>query len=484
MVDGENIPDFEAFKGIGDKKFANLLSELRKTSKEASDFIDDHIEEFKEIQADRFLLKTLLDNIPLSVYFKDRYSRFIKVSKQMLIRFDLSSLNEIIGKTDKDIQDQTHANEAFEDEQRIIDTGKPIVNVIEKEEFNDEVKWVSTSKMPLANEDNEIVGVYGVSRDVTDLVNARQELLERNEELQAAEEELRQNIEELKTVQDELYSQKERLVKQNDQIKLQNEELEKIKANLEKMVDERTHELKLAMLKAEESEQLKSAFLANMSHEIRTPMNSIVGFSNLLSEEIELNEQASLYIKLINASADSLLVLINDILDMSLIEANQITIKSEKFKLNEMMNDIYELSKVSCKKQSINTKLENDLEYLELSLRSDKQRISQIIYNLLNNACKFTKSGDIEFGVTEDEDRVIFFVKDSGIGIPTKDLENIFERFVKSESDISKLYRGAGLGLAISKSLALRLGGDLRVESELEKGSCFYFDLPKSEVLN
>lgn len=475
--------NFKALKDIKDEKLNYLLKELKKTSKEAADFIKNHESDFNEIHAEKYFLQTLLDNIPLSVYFKDKSSRFLKVSRQMLSRFFIKSLSDIIGKTDFDVHYEEHAKQAYNDEQEIIKTGKSLINIVEKEKVEDEYKWVSSSKMPLKDNKGHIIGIYGVSRDITDLIKTREELLFRNEELQAAEEELRQNIEELHTIQDEIVEQKQKLAIQNEKIRKQNNELGKIKTTLEKMVEERTRELKAALVKAEESEQLKNAFLANMSHEIRTPMNAIIGFSKLLQENYDISGEAEKYIQLINSSAESLLVLINDIIDMSLIEANQLKVRVEPFSLNELVQEIYIMIKLNCKKRDLCLNMSNDIDNKSLTLYSDKYRIKQILYNLLNNACKFTLSGSIDFGVRQNNKKIQFFVKDTGVGIPPDDLKHIFERFVKSESDISKLYRGAGLGLAISKSLALRLGGDLRAVSKPNEGSCFCFELPEDEVL-
>jgi len=474
---------YSSYKNIKDDKLDFLLSELKKCSSKAATFIEQNQYEFDKIHEDRFILKTLLDNIPVSVYFKDKYSRFIRVSREMLKRFNLLNDKDILGLTDKDIQDPIHAEEAFKDEQEIMQTGKSLINILEKEHHKDGEKWVSSSKLPLKNAEGNIIGIYGISRDITELVKVSEELILRNEELQAAEEELRQNIEELESTQEELVKQKKTLKIQNKRIQAQNEALESHKLNLEKRVNERTHELKLAMLKAEESEQLKSAFLANMSHEIRTPMNSIIGFSQLLAHDLQLTDEVNQYIKLINSSAESLLMLINDILDMSLIEANQIKILPTEFNLNNLMLEVFESVKLNCSNSKLEIHLLNRLSSKNMLLRADPLRIKQILFNLLNNACKFTPSGSVNFGVHIKNNLIEFFVEDTGIGIPAQDLDSIFERFVKSESDISRLYRGAGLGLAISKSLALRLGGDLSVKSVRDIGSCFFFTLPNDNCI-
>jgi PAS domain S-box-containing protein len=222
------------------EEFNELIKIFNAPSAEAESFITTNLEIFKGLFNDRYLLNALLENIPDLVYFKDRESRFIKASKAMLKRFNISKLNGLIGKTDFDIQDPEHAQQAFNDEQKIIKSGKSIVNKLEAEHFGGEIKWVSSSKVPLKDTKGEIIGVFGISRDISELIKAKQQLTLINEELMAAEEELRQNIEELTTIQEELTLQKEQLALRNKKIGDQNSELEKHKTNLEKMVNDRT----------------------------------------------------------------------------------------------------------------------------------------------------------------------------------------------------------------------------------------------------
>jgi PAS domain S-box-containing protein len=465
------------------EEFNELIKIFNAPSAEAESFITTNLEIFKGLFNDRYLLNALLENIPDLVYFKDRESRFIKASKAMLKRFNISKLNGLIGKTDFDIQDPEHAQQAFNDEQKIIKSGKSIVNKLEAEHFGGEIKWVSSSKVPLKDRKGEIIGVFGISRDISELIKAKQQLTLINEELMAAEEELRQNIEELTTIQEELTLQKEQLALRNKKIGDQNSELEKHKTNLEKMVNDRTNELLIAKEKAEESDKLKSAFLANMSHEIRTPMNAIIGFSQLLLNEANLSEEGVLFVNRINRNADSLLVLINDILDMSLIAANKLVIEKKNFELNSLMNEVFDTIKIDQTNLKFKLKLSNFLSSKNLIIYSDEHRIKQVLFNLLNNACKFTCQGIVEFGVNMKNDGIEFFVRDTGVGIPPDEINFVFERFHKAENDITKLYRGVGLGLSISRNLAQILGGDLTVNSILNGGSVFYFVLPESVIV-
>jgi signal transduction histidine kinase/ligand-binding sensor domain-containing protein/CheY-like chemotaxis protein len=267
------------------------------------------------------------------------------------------------------------------------------------------------------------------------------------------------------------------LKEQQEEISLQNEELIEHRNDLEELVSERTSELKIAKDKAEESDRLKSAFLANMSHEIRTPMNAIIGFSGLLDDEtIEPMEKKS-FINTIRHNGDILLTLINDILDISLIEANQLSLFKVKFCVDDILEEL---------KTYYN--LENDkllsIEYVrddsapKIYLINDSTRFRQIFTNLLDNAYKFTENGYINFGHTIEKDIIKFYVKDTGVGINEENKSKIFNYFSKIEPDITKIHKGTGIGLSISKKLVNLMGGEITVESVVNEGSTFYFTLP------
>lgn len=275
------------------------------------------------------------------------------------------------------------------------------------------------------------------------------------------------------------------IIQKNEEITSQKEELELHRFNLEKIVQERTVQLEIEKNKAEESDRLKSAFLANMSHEIRTPMNAIVGFANLLKIDDVTKEDKVEFIKEINANSNSLLQLIDDIINIAKIEAGQLNIIKKDFDINSLLKEIrgvfiQKIRSEYCKKIDLVLQLDNeDMEYI---IYSDPVRIQQVISNLIDNAIKFTDDGSVEFGYKLDKEVDVsvlkFFVKDTGIGLSEEHQELIFNRFTKIETDRNKLYRGTGLGLTISKNIANLLDGKLYVESQLNKGSTFYFTLP------
>lgn len=241
-------------------------------------------------------------------------------------------------------------------------------------------------------------------------------------------------------------------------------------------------ELNAAITRAEESDRLKSMFLSNMSHDIRTPMNAIVGFSEMLLDPSISREESMRFLDIIINSGDALLRLINDIIDISKIEARQLKIIKSNFSLNELFSDLYlSFSEEMSRNKHEDIRLIVNKQYPEkdYTLYTDIIRLRQIFSNLLGNALKFTDWGSIEFGYTFSDPKVFrFFVRDSGIGIPKDKMDIIFERFGQIEETHDRNKGGTGLGLAISKSLVELLGGAIWVESEVGQGTCIYFTLP------
>ncbi|MBN1117941.1 MAG: response regulator [Bacteroidales bacterium] len=275
------------------------------------------------------------------------------------------------------------------------------------------------------------------------------------------------------------------LEERQEEISLQNEELSFHRHKLERLVDERTSDLEHALKKAEESDKLKSAFLANMSHEIRTPMNAIVGFSHLLRDEDFNETERNEYIDIIQKNCDSLLVIINDILDISKIESNQISLVNRQFDLIPTLKEIYSYYQLKNTKQQLEMYFENPGNYNSLVINTDEVRIRQVVQNLMDNALKFTLSGKIILSVSKakTKDEITIAVKDSGFGINPKDYHKVFLPFSKIEHNEDEFIGGAGLGLAICKKIAFLMGGQINFDSEVNKGSTFFFTIPV-EIIN
>jgi signal transduction histidine kinase len=266
---------------------------------------------------------------------------------------------------------------------------------------------------------------------------------------------------------------------QRDQIEKQNQMIEHLAQDLEKKISERTAELELALKKAKESDQLKSAFLSNMSHEIRTPMNAIIGFSDLLIDDSFTAEEKQNYSELIRMSGDHLLSLLNDIIDISMIESGQLKLALNTVNLNDLMRDVY-LSSIGnrmLKSKNGSVRLLFVPYHEQIILYTDQLRVKQVLFNLVNNAIKFTNEGYIEISAEIIDRFAQVKIKDTGIGISAEYISTIFNRFIKLDKN-NRNTSGNGLGLTISRNLIEKLGGRIWVESTPGQGSEFYFTLP------
>lgn len=235
----------------------------------------------------------------------------------------------------------------------------------------------------------------------------------------------------------------------------------------------RAHQrMKEAQLKAEEANQLKSAFLANMSHEIRTPLNAIVGFSNLLSM-VEDKEEMLEYAGIIETNTELLLQLINDILDMSKIESGMYDFHVTQVDANQLMSEVEQVARLRIRTDEVSLSFAERLP--QCVFHTDKNRLIQVLTNLVGNAIKFTSQGEIQIGYRlQDAHTLYFYVSDTGCGMSAEQCEHVFERFVKYNTFI----QGTGLGLSICKMIIEKLGGEIGVQSESGKGSVFWFTLP------
>lgn len=371
------------------------------------------------LSAEKSRLRYMIDAIPDLIFFKDVESKFLGCNKAFE-KYIKKKSEEIIGLSEFDLFPKTEAAGYFKSDNQIIQTLKPERSTNWIEYPNGHRVLYYTLKTPYFDSDNNLLGIIGISRDITEMEETRQRLI-------------------------------------------------------------------LAKEKAEESDRLKTAFLANMSHEIRTPMNAIIGFSDLLSEDDLTPEDKADFILKIKNAGRSLMTLINDIIDIAKIESGQLKVTEAPCNLNQLLNELHgtfqELKNVSGKKGiSLNLILPD--EKSPLFIMTDPMRLQQILTNLLSNALKFTEFGTIEFGYTKTKDTVLFFVKDSGIGILRSKQKLLFQRFSQLDPSTTRKYGGTGLGLAISKNLVDLLGGSIGMESNPGKGSTFHFTIPYKPVRN
>jgi signal transduction histidine kinase len=266
------------------------------------------------------------------------------------------------------------------------------------------------------------------------------------------------------------------------EIQQKNRELEQHSAELEGTVTQRTEELKHAMEAAEHANRAKSSFLANMSHELRTPMNAIIGYSEMLMEDArdDGNQDAADDLEKIQGAGKHLLSLINDVLDLSKIEAGKVDIYLETFAVPALVADVVSTIDALVKKNHNQLRVEVDPSLGEM--RADVTKVRQALFNLLSNAAKFTHRGEIGLVVQGEReggtDWIRLSVSDSGIGIPPEKLDHVFEEFSQADDSTTRNYGGTGLGLPISRRFCQMMGGDITVESTAGEGSTFTIRLP------
>ncbi|MBP2832065.1 PAS domain S-box protein [Aquimarina sp. U1-2] len=246
------------------------------------------------------------------------------------------------------------------------------------------------------------------------------------------------------------------------------------------ITDIKLYEIELNKLKekAEESDRLKSAFLTNMSHEIRTPMNGILGLAELLKEPKLTGDEQQLYLDLIKESGARMLNIIKDIIDISKIEANQVTIFLNELNINEQTTYLYHFFKPETDKKGLSLTVENGLPEEEANIVTDKEKFNAILTNLVKNAIKYTTDGSIAFGYYRNDQTLTFYVKDTGLGIEEDRQKVIFERFVQADIENRYALEGAGIGLSIARAYVEMLNGEIWLESIKDKGSTFYFTIP------
>jgi signal transduction histidine kinase len=276
------------------------------------------------------------------------------------------------------------------------------------------------------------------------------------------------------------------------QVNARTRELKLINQEMEQRIDERTltlqdtnlklraalDDLAVAKERAEAADRLKSAFLATMSHELRTPLNSIIGFTGILLQELggPINDEQGKQLAMVRTSANHLLSLISDILDISKIEAGQLTVAFEPFDLKESIYKVVQSVRPLAEKKGLELSVEVAEDVGEVT--GDGRRVEQILLNLLSNAVKFTEEGWIRINSVRETGNYVITVADSGVGVKAEDIEGLFEPFRQVDSGLSRKYEGTGLGLSICKKLVELLGGTMLVESCPGKGSTFGFTLP------
>jgi PAS domain S-box-containing protein len=501
----------------------------------------------EELRNERLLLRTVIDNIPDSIYSKDMALRKTLSNQTDMSHCNVKSEAEILGKTDFDLHPIELAEGFYADDQLVLRSGQPLLN---REEYvvlkNGQKQWQLTSKIPLKDKNGNVTGLIGIGRDITSRRLAEEALRESENILRSITDSAHDAIimidgeglisywnpaaerilgySRYEAIGTNLYElivpQRFRLdhfaafpffqqtgqgsaVGKTLDLEAQRKDGNEISVQfslsaiqikdkwhavgvLRDVTDQKRTEQALLKAKqeAEMANKFKSIFLANMSHEIRTPLNAIIGFSQLMNRDKLLSDTQKEYnISIINAG-EHLLSLINDILELSKIEAGRVVLNPVDIDLHEMLNHIQLL--FSERAQSKNLQFLFELEdNIPQFVFVDEKKVRQIFVNLIGNAFKFTEEGGIAVRVRVDKGEgnkkmLVVEVQDSGPGIPEEEMEKLFKHFEQTSSGISK-GSGTGLGLALSRELAIIMGGDITVTSEAGTGSIFTFRIEIEE---
>ncbi|MEL6444832.1 MAG: ATP-binding protein [Bacteroidota bacterium] len=413
-----------------------------------------------QLKEQHSLLHAIVDTVPDHIYVKDLEGRAVLRNTASAAAFPGIPPEETIGVTDAELNSRVRTDapeEATEigaltlsDDLRVLSTGKPL---IDHEERATDGGWLLTTKVPMPDESGRLSYLVGVSRDITAAKHAQDAL---------------------------------RIAKEDAERAKQEAEAAQQEAEVARSVAEAARRCaETERRSAEEAARMKSAFLANMSHEIRTPLNGVLGLADML-RRASLDQEEHHYAELIHASGTTLLHLLNDILDLSKIEAGRIDIESVPFDVRATMQETVRLFQTRAEKQGIAMTLDWQ-SGMPIQAVGDTHRVRQIVLNLVSNALKFTHEGSIAVSVHCDEEPegqlgYHITVRDTGVGVPADKLEAIFAPFAQADASITRKYGGTGLGLAISQRLAKLMGGRVWAESEAGSGSTFHFTFVASRI--
>ena len=506
------------------------------TLSSGEDYTSRKLTEKKLVETNQ-MLGLILNNIPQRVFWKDLNSTYLGCNNPFANDANLNSPDDIVGMDDFEMFNKKSAEAFRKDDRKVIKSRTAKLGYEESQERNDGTTgWLRTSKVPMVDAEGNVYGILGTYEDITHYKLAIEKVKENQQKMESifrvaptgigiVKERIITEVNPLICEmtgysKDELIGHDSRFLYTSDEDyefvgkvkyrqirdygtgvvetrwKRKNGSVINIilastpvdKGNLKGAVtftaldisDRKRAEEEILMAKeaAEKSDRLKTAFLNNISHEIRTPMNAIVGFSSLLEEEELDHETERSYLRIINQSSNHLLAIVNDIVEISTIEAGLLKINDQEVNINKVLGTIHDQFMPITADKGIELKLVTPGGEGEFLMETDNTKLIQVLTNLITNAIKFTSKGGIKFGYKIKTGKVEFFVTDTGVGIDNEHFDKIFDRFYQVHNPGLKLHEGTGLGLSICKAYVELMGGEIWLKSEKGKGTTFHFTLP------
>ncbi len=511
------------------------------------------------LQREKRLMDGLMESVPDSIYFKDRQCRLLKISRKMLNDLNAIGITDAVGKNDVELFGEKFGRQTLEDDEQMMALGTPIVALTESRQLEDgSLYWTSTTKVPLRDDQDQIVGLVGITREINELMRAQNELafqkhyleslvegsptaivtLNRDERIQtcnkafktifgySADDAVGKNLDELvvpdkekkegrkltlssfykESIHRELTRKRKDgslvevevhaksidmdekqvgVVAQYVDITERKRAEEQIRQQLS-VIEQQNFELEKARDLAMEANKTKSAFLASMSHELRTPLNAIIGYSEMIIEEMSDDGETRYHGDLdrIHAAGKNLLELINEVLDLSKIEAGKMELYVEEFQLSDLIDEVVSTVQPLTEKNE-NSLVVNAAKDIQ-AVRLDHTKVRQILFNLISNASKFTQKGTITLtaaAIPANERAsaaIVLKVSDTGIGLTEEQKSRLFKEFSQADNSTTRKYGGTGLGLSITKHFTEMMHGSIAIESTPNNGTTFTVTLPRS----